>query len=83
MSKKDKFREIFKIGSAVAKPFVPGAVGSVLEGVNEALEKRGPTNAEPALKLIAKVNDEQTADIEELTQAILALHERVKRLEAK
>jgi hypothetical protein len=77
MSKFSKFKEILAIGSAVAKPFVPGQVGSVLDAVNGHLNKGGINGPLPdALKNLAADNDEQT-------QAILALHERVKVLEAK
>jgi hypothetical protein len=76
MSKFGKFKEILAIGSAVAKPFVPGGVGSVLDAVNKGInDKKDPLNVEVLRKLAAD-NDEQTA-------AILALHERVKKLEAK
>lgn len=77
MSKFGKFKDILAIGSEVAKPFVPGGVGKVLDAVNGHLNKGGasPASAE-SLKQIAADNDEQT-------QAILALHERVKALEAK
>jgi hypothetical protein len=77
MSKFGKFKEILSIGSAVAKPFVPGSVGKVLDAVNGQLEKGGASAASSdAIKQLAADNDEQTA-------AILALHERVKALEAK
>lgn len=76
MSKFDKFKEIFKVGSAVSRPFVPGGVGSILDAVNKGLaDKDDPANAQ-AITDLARDNDEQT-------QAILALHERVKALEAK
>jgi hypothetical protein len=77
-NKKSKFREILKIGSAVAKPFVPGSVGSILDAVNGHLDpKTGKgTDVEKALQTLAEDNDAQS-------EAILALHERVKKLEAK
>jgi hypothetical protein len=78
MSKKGKFKELFKIGSAIAKPFIPPAGGSVLDAVNDHLNPaigKG-TDVEKALQTLAEDNDEQS-------QAILALHERVKRLEGR
>lgn len=77
MSKFNKFKDILAIGSAVAKPFVPGGVGKVLDEVNDTLGSRrvSPASAD-AIKQLAADNDEQT-------QAILALHERVKALEAR
>jgi hypothetical protein len=77
MSKFSKFKEILAIGSAVAKPFVPGQVGSVLDAVNGHLHKGGIAGPLPdALKKIAADNDEQT-------EAILALHARLKAVETK
>lgn len=71
-----KFKDIFKVGSGVAKIFVPGSVGSILDAVNKGIDDTDdPANAE-AIKALAADNDEQTA-------AILALHERVKKLEKK
>ncbi len=74
MSKFDSILKAVKIGSGVAKVFVPGAVGKVLDEVNKNLES-DPTNTK-AIEALAKDNDDQTA-------AIMALHERVKRLENK
>jgi hypothetical protein len=79
MSKFGKFKEIFGIGSAIAKPFVPGAAGSILDAVTKGLDSTGnPASGKTAdaIKQLAADNDEQT-------QAILALHERIKILEAK
>lgn len=77
MSKLGKFKEILAIGSAVAKPFVPGQVGSVLDAVNGHLNQGGASAASSeAIKQIAAHNDEQDT-------VILALHERLKILEAK
>ena len=70
MSKFDKFRDILAIGSAVAKPFVPGGVSSVLDAVNGQLSKGGASTASAdSIKQLATDNDEQT-------KAILALHAR-------
>jgi len=84
MSKLSKFKDILGIATAVAKPFVPGAAGSVLEAVNGHLNKGGLSGELPeAIKRLGEDNDEQT-------QAILALHERnedqerrLKAIEAK
>lgn len=79
MSKFGKFKDIFKVGSAIAKPFVPGAAGSILDAVTKGLESTGNTassTSADAIKQLAADNDEQT-------QAILALHERIKILESK
>jgi hypothetical protein len=74
-----KKRDIFKavtIGVDVGKLFVPGAAGKVLDVVSKSIaDKNDPTNAE-GLKAVAEVNDQQT-------EAILALHERVRKLEGK
>lgn len=67
---------IVKIGTGIGKVFVPGAVGSVLDAVNKSIANDEDPANEEALKTLGSVNDEQT-------QAILALHERVKALEAK
>ena len=74
-----KLKDIFKIvkvGTAISKPFVPGAVGSVLDEVTKSIEDKGDPQNEGALKTMAEVNDQQT-------EAILALHERVRKLEQK
>lgn len=76
MSKFDSILKAVKIGSGVAKVFVPGAAGSVLDAVNKGLDNASDPATAELLKTIAKDNDEQT-------QAILALHERVKKLEGK
>ncbi len=66
----DKFKDILAIGSAVAKPFIPGGVGKVLDVVNSSLSKGGVSGPLPeSIKQLAADNDEQT-------QAILALHQR-------
>lgn len=80
MSKLDKFKEIFGIASTIAKPFVPGAAGSILDVVGNSLhgsesEKDVPGVVD-SLKHLAEDNDAQT-------QAILALNARLKVLEEK
>ncbi len=76
-----KFSDILKgvkIGAAVAKPFVPGGVGSILDTVTNTLgshpggEECSCTNCQAALKKLAADNDEQT-------QAIFALHQRLQK----
>lgn len=79
MSKLDKFKSIFDAAAAIAKPFVPGAAGTALDAVTTALNGHPQEPSKPsadAIKQLAADNDEQTA-------AILALHERVKRLEER
>ena len=75
MSKFGKFKDVFNTVSPFVTPFVPGSVGSILDKVSGGLNGSSPASAD-AIKQIAADNDEQT-------QAILALHERVKALEAK
>jgi hypothetical protein len=76
MGKLDKFREIFKVGVAVSKPFIPPTIGSVLDVVSKSVNDKDDPANEKALEALARDNDAQTA-------AILALHERVKKLEGK
>lgn len=76
MSKFDKFKDIFKIGSAVGKPFLPGAAGSILDIVNNSIEdKDDPANAAASKALAERV--------EMLKNATLALHDRIKVLERR
>lgn len=70
---KDIFKAI-KIGTSVGSMVAPGGVGKILDVVNKSIADKEDPNNETALKTLAEVNDEQT-------QAILALHERVKKLE--
>jgi hypothetical protein len=76
MSKFGKLKEILSIGSAVAKPFVPGAAGSILEQVSGALNKEHSTDAAEAVSKLAAKVDEYNA---EQDAAIVALHERLKK----
>ena len=74
-----KLKDIFKavkIGTGVGKVFLPGGVGKVLDVVNSSISNEKDPNNEVALKTLAEINDQQT-------EAILALHERVKKLEGK
>lgn len=72
---KDMLKAV-KIGTSVGKVFLPGGVGKVLDVVNESIGDKNDPQNEGALKVLAEVNDEQT-------EAILALHERVKKLEGR
>lgn len=76
MSKFNRFKEILAIGSAVAKPFVPGGVNSVLDAVNKGIADKSDPKNESVLKTLAEVNDQQS-------EAILRLHERLKKLEGR
>ncbi|HEV7698652.1 MAG TPA: hypothetical protein VGO43_00340 [Pyrinomonadaceae bacterium] len=68
-----KLKDLLKIGTAVAKPFAPGAVGSVLEAVNSSIQDKGDVQNEGALKALAN-------RVDECEHAILVLHERLKKL---
>lgn len=79
MSKFDSILKAVKIGGGIGKVFLPGAAGSVLSVVTDAIDQHSDKPSEAskdALTALARDNDEQTA-------ALLALHERVKALEAK
>lgn len=83
MSKLDNILKAVKVGSGVAKIFVPAPVGKVLDEVTKGLDDKNDPANESAIKALANKVVELEADKNELTQAVLALHERVKRLEAK
>lgn len=68
--------KIVKVGTAVGKVFVPPAVGKVLDIVTNSIQNDEDPANEEALIALAKINDEQT-------EAILALHARVAKLEGK
>lgn len=71
----NKFKDILKIGSGIAKPFAPGAVGSILDVVSTTLDKGGASMASTnAVKELA-------AHVDELGEAILVLHKRIETLE--
>jgi hypothetical protein len=76
MGKLTDILKVVKVGLPVAKVFVPGGVGQVLDVVNKSIADDSDPANEEALRTLAKVNDEQT-------EAILALHARVKKLEGK
>jgi hypothetical protein len=71
----NKFKEIFAVAEPIAKVFVPGAAGSILDQVAGGLNGSSPASAD-AIKQLAADNDSQTA-------AIMAIHERLKVVEAK
>lgn len=77
---KPKLKDIFKgikVGVDVGKIFAPGGVGKVLDVVSKGLDPSDASvSKDEAIKELARVNDEQT-------EAILALHERVRKLEGK
>ena len=66
--------KVVKIGAGVGSAIAPGAVGSVLSKVTESIDDPEDKHNEEGLKTVAQMDDEQN-------QAILALHERVKKLE--
>lgn len=74
MGKLDKLSKILKIGSAVGKPFLPGAAGSILDAVTKSIaDEDDPQNVE-GLKALAERCDE-------IEHAILILDERLDALE--
>lgn len=81
----DKLEDILKgvkVGTEIGKIFVPGGVGKILDVVNRSIKDAADPDNHVALKALAKVNAEQTGQIAELTQAVLALHERLKKVES-
>jgi hypothetical protein len=79
MGKFDKFKDILAIGTALGKPFIPGAAGTALDAVNQALhggQDKPSAASSDAIKQLAADNDEQT-------KAILSMFEYVKKLEAR
>lgn len=79
MSKFGKFKEIIAAAAPIAKPFVPGAAGSVLDIVTKTIAEHQSPPSGASAEAFAKLS----AIVDEQTAAILALHERVKVLEAK
>ena len=82
----DKLKDILKgvkVGTEIGKIFVPGGVGKILDVVNKSISDKDDPANETALKALAAENAKQAEQIAELTQAVLALHERVKKLENK
>lgn len=81
-----KIRDLLKavkIGTSVGSVVAPGGVGKILDAVNKSIDDKDDPNNEAALKTLAEVNERQTGEINELTSAVLALHERLKKLEGK
>lgn len=74
--KKIDLGKLLKIGLGVGKTLAPGAVGSVLDVVSANIDDKADPANESALKNLAETDDAQN-------KAILALHERLKILEAK
>lgn len=73
----DKFKSIFGTVAPIAKPFIPGAAGSILERVNAGLNGgNSSTSSATAIKELATRVDEYN---EQQDQAIIALHERLKK----
>lgn len=82
----DKLKDILKgvkVGTEIGKIFAPGGVGKILDVVNRSIADNDDPANESALKALAAENAKQAEQIAELTQAVLALHERVKKLENK
>lgn len=65
-----------KIGTSVGKAVLPGGAGKVLDVVSKSIADPNDPGNEAALTALAETNDQQT-------EAILALHERVKKLEGR
>jgi hypothetical protein len=81
MGKLDKFKKALEIGTGVAKVFVPGAAGSVLDAVNKSLNNENdPANAD-AIKALGKDNAEQDEVLRLLTNELVTLRKRVEKLE--
>lgn len=76
MSKFDNILKAVKVGSGVGKLFVPGSVGKILDVVNKGIADTSDPANEAAIKALA-------TELAEHEKAILALHERVKALEAR
>lgn len=75
--------KIVRVGVAASKPILPGSVGSVLQAVTDNLSDDSDPKNEGGLRAVAKEVDKLRQDNVALTEAILALHERLERLEGK
>jgi hypothetical protein len=75
MGKFDKFKDILKIATPIAKPFVPGAAGTILDQVNGILNDPKQPNEDAVKALAARVDEYNN----EQDKAILALHDRLKK----
>lgn len=71
-----KLSDIIKIGTGIGKQFAPPAVGGILDAVTKSIADKGDPQNEGALKVLANRCDE-------LEQAVLALHGRLKAVEGK
>ena len=69
MSKWGKVKSVLKLGTPLAKPILPGGIGSILDIVNEGLEDSDDPQNEQAIAALAVALD--------------ALLNRVERLEQK
>lgn len=69
-----KFARILKMGSGIAKPFIPGGASSILDIVNQSIDDKGDEGNTKGLKALAE-------EVEEMSQAILVLNSRLERLE--
>ncbi len=75
--------KVVKVGTAIASPFIPGAAGDILKKVTASIDDVDDVHNEGASKVLAEQVEIQRGQIEELTKAILALHERLKKVEKK
>jgi len=58
--------KFFKLGSNVAKVFLPGGAGAIIDIVNESISDKGDPNNEAALKALAETVAALTEKVEEL-----------------
>jgi hypothetical protein len=71
-----KLKKFIKPGTMIAKVFLPGAAGTVLDIVTESIADPADANNEAALKVLAEAVDAQSE--------ISSIHEsRLNALEAK
>lgn len=75
-----KFKDIFAMASAVARPFVPSVGGSILDEVNKTLQHSQPDYG-AAITALAKENEEQTKAIQALGVYAKSLEARIIALE--
>ncbi len=84
MSKFDKFKDIFNMVEPLAKPFVPGVAGSILDKVNAGLNNGGVNGPLPdSIKHIADETDQTQQALLALTHVVADQNERLAKLEAK
>lgn len=58
--------KFFKLGSNVAKVFLPGGAGAIIDIVNASIDDKNDPNNEDALKALAETVAELTAKVEKL-----------------